>query len=232
MKQDRLEAFEKMFTAVQDEYAAILSGMEQMKEEKKTKTVTYQQLMSRKLMYQNMLSMYRIYGLTGEPCEEASGAARAAETSCGDVSAQPQNPQGEGKWTCPECGRIFKKKNQSHYCGKPEKTLDAYIAAQPAEIQPCLTEIREALHKALPEAEERISWGMPTFWNGHNIIHFAGFKKHIGLYPGPEAVAAFADRLGAYKTKKGTIQIPYERPLPLELITEIARWCFETGNHP
>ena len=128
-------------------------------------------------------------------------------------------------WTCPKCGRIFKRQEQSHYCGKAPETVEEYIAAQPEEIREYLKRIREVLLAALPEAQERISWSMPTFWKGHNLIQFAGFKKHIGLYPGPEAVEAFADRLEAYKTRKGTIQIPYTRPLPLELVAEIARWC-------
>lgn len=135
-------------------------------------------------------------------------------------------------WTCPECGRTFKRQNQSHYCKKAPETIDEYIAAQPEEIQKYLREVRDALRAALPEAEERISWSMPTFWKKHNIIHFAGFKKHIGLYPGPEAVLEFAGELKDYKTSKGTIQLPYNKPLPLELIGKIAGWCYETGNHP
>ena len=70
---------------------------------------------------------------------------------------------------------------------------------------------------------------MPTYWKGRNLIHFAAFKRHIGLYPGPEAVEAFAGQLRAYKTSKGAIQIPYSGPLPLALIAEIAAWC---GAHP
>ena len=61
----------------------------------------------------------------------------------------------------------------------------------------------------------------------YSIIHFAPAKNHIGIYPGPDAVAAFAERLKDYKTSKGAIQLPNERPLPLELVTEIARWSYE-----
>ncbi len=68
-----------------------------------------------------------------------------------------------------------------------------------------------------------------TYWKGHNLIQFAAFKKHIGVYPGPEAVEKFADRLMEYKTSKGAIQFPYEKPMPLEFIAEIAKWC-ETGD--
>ena len=94
--------------------------------------------------------------------------------------------------------------------------------------QLCL--IREALKEALPEAEERISWSMPTYWKEHNILHFASSKKHIGLYPGPEAVVEFSQELKNYKTDKGTIRIPYGK-VDTELIKRIAIWCYDTGNH-
>lgn len=135
-------------------------------------------------------------------------------------------------WTCPKCGRALQRQNQSHYCGEKPKTVDEYIMAQPEECQQYLRQIRDALRAALPEAEERISWSMPTFWKKYNIIHFAAHKKHIGVYAGTEAVVEFGERLKDYKTSKGTIQFPYDKPLPLELIREIARWCYETGNHP
>ena len=77
----------------------------------------------------------------------------------------------------------------------------------------------------LPQAVEKISWSMPTYWKKRSLIHFAAFKKHIGLYPGPEAIEAFADRLSAYKTSKGAIQLPYNQPLPDELIADLAKWC-------
>lgn len=135
-------------------------------------------------------------------------------------------------WTCPKCGRDFKNRNQSHYCGKAPETIDEYIAGQPEKAQQYLKEVREAIRAALPEAKEKISWSMPTFWKGHNIIQFAAHKNHIGLYAGPEAVVEFAEQLKDCKTSKGTIQLVFDRPLPLELIGEIAKWCYETGNHP
>ena len=134
-------------------------------------------------------------------------------------------------WQCPTCGREFKNTNQDHYCGEPPKTIDAYIAAQPEDIRPLLNQVRDTLRAALPDAEERISWSMPTYWNKQNIIHFAASKKHIGLYPGHEAVEHFAESLSEYKTSKGTVQFPYSKPFPLPLIAEIAKWCYATGNH-
>jgi uncharacterized protein YdhG (YjbR/CyaY superfamily) len=112
-----------------------------------------------------------------------------------------------------------------------EKTIDVYLAGQPDEIRPILEQVRKKLQETLPEAQERIAWGMPTYWHEHNIIHFAAFRNHMGLYPGPQAIEHFADRLQDYKTSKGAIQFLYKEPVPLDLIAEIARWCYETGYH-
>ena len=127
-------------------------------------------------------------------------------------------------WICPQCGRTFVRTEQAHYCGKPE-TIDQYIDAQDEAVRDRLRAVRQAIRAAIPEAQERMSWSMPTFWKGRNLIHFAASKKHIGLYPGDEAVAAFADRLAAFDTSKGTIRLPHDKPLPLDLIADIARWC-------
>ncbi len=136
-------------------------------------------------------------------------------------------------WKCPKCGRTFKNENQSHYCGKAPETVEEYIFAQDEGIRDQLRNVRQVLVSRLPDAKEKISWSMPTYWKDHNIIHFAAQKKHIGLYPGPEAVAFFSEKLdqAGLKYSKGSIQIPYSDELPLELIAEIADWCRETGNH-
>ena len=104
---------------------------------------------------------------------------------------------------------------------------DIYGSQQDEKYQPRLKEIREILRNALPDAEERISWSMPTYWKGRNIIHFAASKKHLGIYPGDEATAAFAEDLADFDVSKGTIRLPYDQPLPEELIKKIAKWCFE-----
>ena len=128
-------------------------------------------------------------------------------------------------WTCPKCGRQFSRQNQDHYCGKAPQTIDEYIASQDESVQPKLNELRIIIQTALPDAQERISWSMPTYWKGRNLIHFAASKKHIGLYPGDEAVAKFAADLEGYSVSKGTIRLPYDKDLPAELITRIAQWC-------
>lgn len=136
-------------------------------------------------------------------------------------------------WKCLKCGREFSKTDQPHYCAKAPETIDAYILMQDNSIQSRLNQIHAAIKKELPDAKEKISWGMPTYRKEHNIIHFAAHKNHIGLYPGPEAVTFFAARLKAagYSFHKGSIQIPYAEELPLELISEIAAWCGEHGHN-
>ena len=106
-------------------------------------------------------------------------------------------------------------------------TIREYIDSQDESIRPRLNALYDTIRTAIPEAEERLSWGMPTFWKGRNIIHFAPAKNHIGLYPGAEAVAFFAPRLAEYKTSKGAIRLPYDRELPAELLTRLAGWCYE-----
>ena len=90
------------------------------------------------------------------------------------------------KWKCPKCGREFSRRDQDHYCMKPQ-TIDEYIALQDEAVQSRLREVRAIIHAAIPDAKERISWSMPTYWKGKNLIHFAASKKHLGLYPGGEA---------------------------------------------
>ncbi|MDR1321240.1 MAG: GNAT family N-acetyltransferase [Gracilibacteraceae bacterium] len=108
--------------------------------------------------------------------------------------------------------------------------IDEYIDAQPLAVQPILRRVRGAIQSAAPEAIEKISWQMPTFWRGHNLIHFAAQKKHFGIYPGTEAMTRFASRLEKYKTSKGAIQFPYQTfgDEQLALISEIAACCSAT----
>lgn len=134
-------------------------------------------------------------------------------------------------WKCPKCGNEFEKQNQSHSCDVSTHVIEDYIRLQPVDIQPLLIQIHRTVSNELPDVHQRISYGMPTYWHKHNIIHFAAFKSHIGLYPGPLAIEHFTDLLTEYKMSKGAIRFPYSKPIPLELIAEIAHWCYTTGNH-
>lgn len=124
-------------------------------------------------------------------------------------------------WKCPTCGREFKKLHQDHSCGSAPATIDEYIAAQSGEIRPILAKVRETIRTAAPDAVEKITWRMPTFWQGENLIHFAAFKKHLGIYPGDLTLTPFVDQLAAYHTTKGAIQFPFDKPIPYDLIADI-----------
>ena len=93
------------------------------------------------------------------------------------------------KWKCPKCGREFSRKDQDHYCVKPQ-TIDEYIVLQDEAVQSRLREVRAIIHAAIPDAKERISWSMPTFWKGTNLLHFAVFKKHIGFFLAEQRIKA------------------------------------------
>jgi uncharacterized protein YdhG (YjbR/CyaY superfamily) len=100
-------------------------------------------------------------------------------------------------------------------------TIDEYIATFPAEIQKKLEEVRATIKAAAPDALEKISYQMPTFYLHGNLVHFAAYKKHIGFYPTPSGVVTFENELSQYETSKGAIQFPTDKPLPLDLIRKI-----------
>ena len=110
--------------------------------------------------------------------------------------------------------------------------IDAYIATFPPEVQARLQAVRGAIRAVAPLAEERISYGIPTFWQGRNLIHYAAFARHIGLYPGAAAIEVFGDELTPYRHARGSIQFPLQEPLPLALIQRIAAWCVENNAQP
>ena len=103
-------------------------------------------------------------------------------------------------------------------------TIDEYILQYPPEVQALMKALRATIREAAPTAGEKISWGMATFVLHGNLVHFAGEKKHIGFHPAPSAIEAFAPELAGYHTSKGTVQFPYEKPLPLELISKMVRF--------
>ena len=101
------------------------------------------------------------------------------------------------------------------------KSITEYIDAAPKEAQKKLREMRACIRAAAPGAEESLKWGMPAFSYRRILVTFAAFKHHIGFYPTPSAVKAFADELSKFATAKGSIQFPLEKPLPLPLIRKI-----------
>ena len=107
---------------------------------------------------------------------------------------------------------------------KLAQSIDEYISSFPENVQVLLCQLRATIKAVAPQAIEAISYQMPTFKCGGNLIHFAAYKKHIGLYPGPEAIEEFKEKLSGYKISKGTVQFPLDKPLPLKLVEDIVRF--------
>ena len=101
------------------------------------------------------------------------------------------------------------------------KTIDEYIAAFPTNIQAILEQIRLTIHQATPEAQEAISYQMPTFKLKGNLVHFAAFQNHIGFYPAPTGIEQFSDELSRYAGGKGSVRFPLDQPIPYDLIRRI-----------
>jgi len=100
-------------------------------------------------------------------------------------------------------------------------SIDEYIATFPQDIQKILQKIRATIKAAAPEAEEKISYQMPTFALKGNLVHFAAFKNHIGFYPTPTGIEKFKKELSVYEGAKGSVQFPLDKPIPYDLISKI-----------
>lgn len=103
------------------------------------------------------------------------------------------------------------------------QTIDQYIARYPRDVQDKLEQIRTLVHEIVPEAKEKISYGLATFTFHGNLVHFGAYDAHIGFYPGATPIAQFAPQLTAYATSKGTVRFPLDEPLPLDVIGDMVR---------
>jgi uncharacterized protein YdhG (YjbR/CyaY superfamily) len=101
--------------------------------------------------------------------------------------------------------------------------INAYIAEFSDETQVILEKIRNTIQQAAPDAKEAIKYGMPTFVLNGNLVHFAAYKNHIGFYPAPSGIDSFIDELAVYRTGKGTIQFPINKPIPFDLISKVVK---------
>lgn len=128
-------------------------------------------------------------------------------------------------WTCPECGREFKKRRQTHYCGQPPATVSEYISRQPSAIQPWLRELYREIKAAEPSLKEEIRWNMPCFSLGKTVLQFAAYKDYVSLYAGTEVTEKLRDRLTGLTDNKGTVRLSYARPVPRLSVREITCWC-------
>lgn len=103
------------------------------------------------------------------------------------------------------------------------KTVDQYIAGYPKDVQNNLQKIRETVQKACPEAKEKISYGLATFTLHGNLVHFGAYDTHYGFYPGAGPIKELKDQLKDYKTSKGTVRFPMDKPIPFNLITKMTK---------
>ena len=107
-------------------------------------------------------------------------------------------------------------------------TVDAYVAGFPDETRAVLQEMRAVITAAAPDATETMSYAIPTFdLNGRHLVHFAGYEGHVGFYPSPSGIAAFKDELEPFKSAKGSVQFPLDRPLPADLIRRMVAFRVE-----
>lgn len=113
--------------------------------------------------------------------------------------------------------------------GRDFHSIDEYIATFPEDIQAILQSLRATIRAAAPDAEERISYQMPTFALNGNLVHFAVLKNHIGFYPTPSGIDAFPQELAKYRSTKGAVQFPINQPLPLDVIRKVVK--FRVGEH-
>jgi len=113
---------------------------------------------------------------------------------------------------------------------KDHTTIDEYINSCPKEVQARLARLRQLVHDAAPEASEKISYRMPTFFFKGNLVHFAAHSNHIGFYPTPSGIDHFEKELESYVTSKGAIQFPLNVPLPLDLIRKIVKFRLEENK--
>jgi uncharacterized protein YdhG (YjbR/CyaY superfamily) len=110
-------------------------------------------------------------------------------------------------------------------------SIDEYISEFPPETQRVLEQVRMVIRQAAPDATETISYAMPTFdMNGHHLVHFAGYAKHIGFYPVPSGAEAFKEELSVYKGGKGSVQFPLSAPMPTDLIRRIVEFRVGESN--
>ena len=107
------------------------------------------------------------------------------------------------------------------------KAVNDYIAGFPPDVQHKLTLLRNQIQELAPEASEKISYGMPTFYLHENLVHYAAYAKHIGFYPTPSGITHFEKELSPYKHAKGSVQFPLDQPLPKDLIERIVRFRVE-----
>ena len=106
-------------------------------------------------------------------------------------------------------------------------SIDEYIGQYPQDVQQILNQIRAVIKEEAPQAVEKISYGLPTFYQNGNLVHFGVHTHHIGFYPTPSGMEAFKEELSGYKGAKGSVQFPLNQPMPYELIRRMVKFRTE-----
>jgi len=108
----------------------------------------------------------------------------------------------------------------------PDPRVEEYIAGFSGEVNRRLLLMRELIRRAIPKARETVAYGMPTYRYRENLVHFAGYKNHIGFYPTPEGILKFREEFADFPQSKGAVQFPLDRPLPEELVTAVSLYRY------
>ncbi|MBN1265705.1 MAG: DUF1801 domain-containing protein [Anaerolineales bacterium] len=108
--------------------------------------------------------------------------------------------------------------------GRDFDSINEYIAQFPASVQEKLKALRAVIREAAPDAVEKISYRMPTFYLKGNLVHFAAYRNHIGFYPAPSGIERYREKLSDYQGGKGSVQFPLDQPIPYDLVSEIVRF--------
>ena len=129
-------------------------------------------------------------------------------------------------WTCPKCGREFKRTNQGHYCGKASETVEEYMESQSPEAQAHIAGLRDIIRRCVPDVTERIAWSMPVYKKDNRTLSFAACKEHISLYIDEDVLEIVRPQLNGFVIKKNAVYLPYNRALPKDVIETIVMQSF------
>ncbi len=130
-------------------------------------------------------------------------------------------------WMCPKCGREFQRRNQSHYCGIAPQDVTEYIVLQEIKCRSHLTKLRNVILNNIPNVKERIAWSMPMYEKTKQSVSFSACKNHVSLYVDTKILNNFKLQLSDFVIKKNAIYFPYNKELPIKLIEDIIKQCFE-----
>jgi len=173
--------------------------------------------------------MIDLFAMLAAPAQRAllSLGVNDVQDICKYTRYEIENLHGIGKNALRQIDLILVENNMNYMDEKQSDEVTEYISKYEGEIKNKLEEIRKLIRETIPKAKEKIAYQMPTYYYIENVVHFAGFTKHIGLFPTPSAIDKFEKELSAYKWSKGGIQFPVENKLPISLIKRITEYRME-----